>query len=503
MTDFVNSVGFKEAMEYAASRKVVLPDDYYGKLVGIQRAQSVSVAGLAALEQIRFVIDKLADVLEKGGTFKSFQDAVRVGGLDINLPTHRLENIFRTNIQAAYSRGRWEQQTRSRGTRPYLMYDAINDSRTRPAHAAMDNIIRRWDDPFWATNYPTNGYRCRCTVISLTEAQAKKRGGPTDPMPDPETTRPDPGWDYNPGADYASGPNLAIEKTTEKIKRRSLTAAQKADRARKKLEAEQAAAGPATLDEVMEIGHAALADLPTDPIEFNEAFERLLLERVIKSGYGSDAANKAAVAKHARTALKKTSFKTLYVANSGYSKEEYLEAFFQALPLPKSWLKATSERYRTIMLQHAKDRAYADQENGLLNINIDKTDVVLHEFLHLVQVAFPEVQTMVRELHLKRTAGSNLNRMRDLTGNPGYDVTELTREDKYFNPYMGKEYNTNLNGRPAPNEPLEVLTMTLQALIGSVGGLPGKVGANSMRNALLSKDKESAAFALGLLLRYA
>ncbi len=218
MTDFVNSVGFKEAMEYAASRKVVLPDDYYGKLVGIQRAQSVSVAGLAALEQIRFVIDKLADVLEKGGTFKSFQDSVREGGLDINLPTHRLENIFRTNIQAAYSRGRWEQQTRARGTRPYLMYDAINDSRTRPAHAAMDSIIRRWDDPFWATNYPTNGYRCRCTVISLTEAQAKKRGGPTDPMPDPETTRPDPGWDYNPGADYASGPNLAIEKTVEKIK---------------------------------------------------------------------------------------------------------------------------------------------------------------------------------------------------------------------------------------------------------------------------------------------
>ena len=110
---------------------------------------------------------------------------------------------------------------------------------------------------------------------------------------------------------------------------------------------------------------------------------------------------------------------------------------------------------------------------------------------------------MVRDLHHKRTAGSKLNRMRDLTGNPGYDVTELTREDKYFNPYMGKEYNTNLNGRPAPNEPLEVLTMNLQALIGSVGGLPGKVGANSMRNALLSKDKESAAFALGLLLRYA
>jgi hypothetical protein len=65
MTDFVNSVGFQEAMAYAAKRKVVLPEDYYGKLIGLQRAQSVSIAGLAALEQIRFVVDKLADVLEK------------------------------------------------------------------------------------------------------------------------------------------------------------------------------------------------------------------------------------------------------------------------------------------------------------------------------------------------------------------------------------------------------------------------------------------------------
>ena len=65
MTDFVNSVGFQEAMAYAAKRKVVLPEDYYGKLIGLQRSQSVSIAGLAALEQIRFVMDKLADVLEK------------------------------------------------------------------------------------------------------------------------------------------------------------------------------------------------------------------------------------------------------------------------------------------------------------------------------------------------------------------------------------------------------------------------------------------------------
>jgi SPP1 gp7 family putative phage head morphogenesis protein len=273
--------------------------------------ENPTIAGLAALEQIRFVVDKLADVLEKGGTFKSFQDAVRAGGIDVNLPTHRLENIFRTNIQAAYSRGRWEQQMRARGSRPYLMYDAINDSRTRPAHAAMDNIIRRWDDPFWATNYPTNGYRCRCTVISLTEAQAKKRGGVTDPLPDPDTTKPDPGWDYNIGADYEGGPNRAIEKTVEKIKTKRPTTSKKADEAKEKIKKATKKAGPPTLDEILTEGQEALANMRTDPVGFNEDMEKLLMERVLGVKHGSTASNLKAIREKAREALKNLEIKAI------------------------------------------------------------------------------------------------------------------------------------------------------------------------------------------------
>ena len=504
MTDFVKSVGFQEAMAYAAKRKVVLPEDYYGKLIGLQRSQSVSIAGLAALEQIRFVVDKLADVLEKGGTFKSFQDAVRAGGLDVNLPTHRLENIFRTNIQAAYSRGRWEQQMRARGSRPYLMYDAINDSRTRPAHHAMDNIIRKWDDPFWATNYPTNGYRCRCTVISLTEAQAKKRGGVTDPLPDPETTKPDPGWDYNIGADYEGGPNRAIEKTVEKIKTKRPTTSKKADAAKEKIKEAAKKAGPPTLDEVMEEGHAALATLRTDPKGFDDDFTKLLMERVLKVKYGPNSKNMEAIKKNAREGLKNVKFDLNNIADSiAPDAEEYMERFLKALPLPRSWLERTAKYYSDITLTQSKNRAFADQSVGELSINIANTDVVLHEFLHLVQVAVPEVEALAREMHRRRTAGQPRSKLRTLTNNSAYQLNEETREDQYFNPYVGKEYNTMLDGQRAPDEPLEILTMVLQALIGAPGSHMNKSGANALRNSLLSKDRESAAFGLGLLLRYA
>ncbi len=44
------------------------------------------------------------------------------------------------------------------------------DKNTRPEHAALNGLIRRWDDPFWKEWYPPNGFKCRCTVRSLSRA---------------------------------------------------------------------------------------------------------------------------------------------------------------------------------------------------------------------------------------------------------------------------------------------------------------------------------------------
>lgn len=195
---FVEGLALLEAIEYAESRGVVLPEIYYSLLVGAQRAQATTIAGLASIEQIKFVIDLVTESMKDGSTFKEFQEKVRQSDLNIDLPKHRLDNIFRTNMQTAYNRGRWEQQKRAANTRPYLMYDAINDTRTRPNHIAMDNVILHRDDPWWKTHYPPNGFRCRCTVIALTEMQATKRGI-SSKRPDVD---PDKGFDFNPGENY-------------------------------------------------------------------------------------------------------------------------------------------------------------------------------------------------------------------------------------------------------------------------------------------------------------
>lgn len=213
------NVPFSEAIKAAQQRKVVLPETYYGELQGLARQQAFSISGLASLDQLTIVRDSLAAKLQSGQTFRQWQKDITESGT-LDLPRHRLDNIFRTNIQSNYNRGRWERFVEGKDTRPYLMYDAINDSRVRPTHLAMDGIIRTVDDPFWHSHAPLNGYRCRCRLVSLNERLALARSGNGTGLNkgvDTEAMQPDKGFDYNPGEDLMAGINRAISEKEGKL----------------------------------------------------------------------------------------------------------------------------------------------------------------------------------------------------------------------------------------------------------------------------------------------
>lgn len=98
------------------------------------------------------------------------------------------------------------------------MYDAINDSRTRPAHAAMDGFVVRHDDPIWKIRQTPCGYSCRCRVISMTDKQAARfQAADARRMQDPElaaalaAAQPDKGWDYSVCAEPTEGLKRAYE----------------------------------------------------------------------------------------------------------------------------------------------------------------------------------------------------------------------------------------------------------------------------------------------------
>lgn len=152
-------------------------------------AVKFTVAGITKLDVLSDIQQSLTGVLQNGGTLSQFQDDLiptlrRKGWLGSGLVAdehgelqgkklmpYRLDTIFRTNIQSAYAAGRYQQQMRTVAQRPYWEYDAVMDSRTRPVHAMLNGRVFAADDPIWATIYPPNGYRCRCWVRALTQAQ--------------------------------------------------------------------------------------------------------------------------------------------------------------------------------------------------------------------------------------------------------------------------------------------------------------------------------------------
>ncbi|SJM89965.1 phage minor head protein [Crenothrix polyspora] len=220
----VGLVTFPEAIKAIRDRGIVLPDVYYGKLQGIARQLAFSVAGLASVDQLQSVLDSLTKALENGETLGAWKNRVLKDGT-LNLPAYRLENIYRTNIQNAFNRGRWQKFGAFKASRPYLLYDAINDTRVRPAHLALDGIIRPVGDAFWNVHAPSCGYNCRCRLVSLSEQQAQNRSradkngnpqGLNKPV-DVEKMKPDKGWDYNPGQDVFGGVERAVAARQGKV----------------------------------------------------------------------------------------------------------------------------------------------------------------------------------------------------------------------------------------------------------------------------------------------
>jgi len=113
----------------------------------------------------------------------------------------RLKTIYRTNIDVAYASGHYKAMMDNIKDRPYWMYNAVLDSKTRPSHSALHGKVFRADDPIWDKIYPPNGWNCRCSVIPLDENELNEMG--LKPIKGSEeivnNLNPDKGWDYNPG----------------------------------------------------------------------------------------------------------------------------------------------------------------------------------------------------------------------------------------------------------------------------------------------------------------
>ncbi len=103
----------------------------------------------------------------------------------INVNNTRLKKIYNTNMRSANAQGRAKAQYALVGE-IYLRYIALQDGLTRPSHLKMQGITLHRDDPFWSTNYPPNGWNCRCVVRAYSKEECEREGfsiSQTPPLP--------------------------------------------------------------------------------------------------------------------------------------------------------------------------------------------------------------------------------------------------------------------------------------------------------------------------------
>ncbi len=203
-----------------------------------EHARAFTVAKAMRLDILADIREALDKALAEGKTFEEFKRNLTPTLMDkgwwgrkemmdpatgefknVQLGSpRRLRIMFDANIRTAHAAGDWAKIERVKDRRPFLMYDAVNDGRTRPQHKSWSGTILPVDDPWWDTHYTPNGWRCRCRVRQLGYRDLARLGlqvadkAPTiemKPWRNPRTGDTvwvadgiDPGWGYNVGKEH-------------------------------------------------------------------------------------------------------------------------------------------------------------------------------------------------------------------------------------------------------------------------------------------------------------
>ncbi|MFM2042112.1 MAG: hypothetical protein RLY86_688 [Pseudomonadota bacterium] len=224
MTVEWGSLSFAEAIDYLR-QKVNLPTERWTDLREGQHARAFTIAGATRdelLADFRATVERVVrGELTLEDFRKEFDRIVAAHGWTYKGGRGwRSKVIYETNLNTAYQAGRYKQMTDPDvlAVRPFWQYDHSDWVRhPRLQHKAWDGMVLHWDDPFWDTHYPPNGWGCQCRIqpLSARELAALGKDGP-DPSPpvkevahrlrtssgDVTVRVPeglDPGWAYNVG----------------------------------------------------------------------------------------------------------------------------------------------------------------------------------------------------------------------------------------------------------------------------------------------------------------
>ncbi len=433
----------------------------------IRTAVDASMADGKTFQQFR---DRLEPLLRKKGWWgqQIMTDPLTGEERLVQLGSaRRLRIIFDTNLHMSYAYGRWEHIERLKDRMPYLRYVAVQDSRTRLDHIRWHGAVLPVDHPFWKTHYPPNGWGCRCIVQQMDDDDLHRYGYKvsSEPPPGSRQTRLwknkrtgqvqqvpvgiDPGFSHNVGL---AGREGLVQQSIKKLETSAKAA--NLDIPNNDLDRLIARGRAERKDFVSRAGDpkdAGFADRLRDEIR------KELRERRGAGTVKSDLVPALNSTNHRRAAR-------LLQEDTAY--------------LPASWVTRANSKGRTIIYgaanvngvrgyhlypdadgyQHKEGKSWFNVHAGdsfiKIGLNPEGHDqgTRVHEFMHRMQSAMPDLDKPFQRLHRRRTKGEKLAQLSH------YPKGEMARKDQYLSHYQGREYS----GLPHDSRALEVITMAHQ-----------------------------------------
>ena len=121
----------------------------------------------------------------------------------------RIGVIYDTNMRTAYAQAEYREQLQGAHLRPIWVYQSqLAGKNRRQEHIELHGRAFRYDDSFWDTYYPPNGWGCECYVSTESEHSAEKGGITVEESKNITLPEIDPTWAYNVGRE-ALAPNFS------------------------------------------------------------------------------------------------------------------------------------------------------------------------------------------------------------------------------------------------------------------------------------------------------
>lgn len=106
--------------------------------------------------------------------------------------------------------------------------------------------------------------------------------------------------------------------------------------------------------------------------------------------------------------------------------------------LPTDWIDISQENGKLKLAN--RDRGYYQGGEICLGSKY-QVRTGIHELMHRLEHLDKTILEKEKAFYEKRTAGEKLQKLRDVTGNKGYNVREVTKVDNFLEPYMGRDYD--------------------------------------------------------------